>query len=149
MDNTKSGIRTFYFKNKQIKIKVIDNEPCFHLEDVCRILEIEKPEKAKERLLDKQGIYNVITFTLTGYKETNFISKQNLNKLISHSHRREKKEFAVWVTSEVLPVFTRDKMIKNLEELRRIQKKLRKEQLKWLTTKFKYSILKITKLEQK
>lgn len=147
MENTKSGIRTFYFKNKQIKIKVIDNEPCFHLEDVCRILEIEKTEKAKERLLDKQGIYDVITFTLTGYKETNFISKPNLNKLISHSHRREKTEFAFWLKAEVLPVFIRDKMIHNLEELRRIQKELRKEQLKWLTTKFKYSILKTTKLE--
>lgn len=122
MENTKSGIRTFYFKNKQIKIKVIDNEPCFHLEDVCRILEIEKTEKAKERLLDKQGIYDVITFTPTGYKETNFISKPNLNKLISHSHRREKTEFAFWLKAEVLPVFIRNKVakkiIKELEGLR-------------------------------
>lgn len=122
MENTKSGIRTFYFKNKQIKIKVIDNEPCFHLEDVCRILEIEKKEKAKERLLDKQGIYDVITFTLTGYKETNFISKPNLYKLISHSHRREKTEFAFWLTAEVFPIFIRNKVakkiIKELEGLR-------------------------------
>lgn len=125
-----NGIHTFHFKNNKIKIKVIDNEPYFHLEDVCRILEIEKPEKAKERLLDKQGIYDVITFTPTGYKETNFISKPNLNKLISHSHRREKKEFAFWLTAEVFPIFIRDKMIHNLEELRRIQKELRKEQLK-------------------
>lgn len=122
MENTKSGIRTFYFKNKQIKIKVIDNEPCFHLEDVCRILEIEKTEKAKERLLDKQGIYDVITFTLTGYKETNFISETNLYRLIFKLHRRENIEFAVWVTSEVLPVFIQKKvvkkLIKNLKELR-------------------------------
>lgn len=122
MENTKSGIRTFYFKNKQIKIKVIDNEPCFHLEDVCRILEIEKPEKAKERLLDKQGIYDVMTFTLTGYTETNFISETNLYRLIFKLHRRENIEFAVWVTSEVLPVFIQKKvvkkLIKNLKELR-------------------------------
>ena len=122
MENTKSGIRTFYFKNKQIKIKVIDNEPCFHLEDVCRILEIEKTEKAKERLLDKQGIYDVMTFTLTGYTETNFISETNLYRLIFKLHRRENIEFAVWVTSEVLPVFIQKKvvkkLIKNLKELR-------------------------------
>lgn len=122
MENTKSGIRTFYFKNKQIKIKVIDNEPCFHLEDVCRILEIEKTEKAKERLLDKQGIYDVITFTPTGYTETNFISETNLYRLIFKLHRRENIEFAVWVTSEVLPVFIQKKvvkkLIKNLKELR-------------------------------
>ena len=122
MDNIESGIQTFYFKNKQIKIKVIDNEPCFHLEDVCRILEIEKTEKAKERLLDKQGIYDVITFTLTGYKETNFISETSLYRLIFKSRRLENIEFAVWVMSEVLPVFIRNKvakkLIKDLEKLR-------------------------------
>lgn len=121
-----NGIQIFNFENNEIRAKAINNEPYFSLEDVCKILEIEKPEKAKERLLDKQGIYDVITFTLTGYKKTNFISKPNLNKLISHSHRREKKEFAFWLTAEVFPIFIRDKMIKNLEELRRIQKELRK-----------------------
>ncbi len=116
MENTKSGIRTFYFKNKQIKIKVIDNEPCFHLEDVCRILEIEKTEKAKERLLDKQGIYDVITFTPTGYKETNFISKPNLNKLISHSRKLANIDFVIWLASEVLPIFIKNKVIKKTHQ---------------------------------
>lgn len=124
MGNIKSGIQTFYFKNKKIKIKVIDNEPCFHLEDVCTILEIENPWKAKERLLDKQGIYDVITFTPTGYKETNFISKPSLNKLISHSHRREKTEFAFWLKSEVLPVFAQNKVVNKLiNELKEMQSK--------------------------
>lgn len=115
-------IQTFNFENKQIKIKLIDNEPYFHLEDVCKILEIKNPWKAKERLLDKQGIYDVMTFTLTGYTETNFISETNLYRLIFKLHRRENIEFAVWVTSEVLPVFIQKKvvkkLIKNLKELR-------------------------------
>lgn len=156
MENTKSGIRTFYFKNKQIKIKVIDNEPCFHLEDVCRILEIEKTEKAKERLLDKQGIYDVITFTPTGYKEKNFISETNLYRLIFKTCKPEAEKFAKWVTYEVLPIFIQDKiakeLIKNIEVLRTndLEKLRERNSLKWLTTmKFKYSILKTTKLEQK
>lgn len=115
-------IQTFYFKNKEIKIKVIDNEPCFNLEDVCKILDIKDPWKAKERLLDKQGIYDVMTFTLTGYTETNFISETNLYRLIFKSHRRENIEFAVWMTSEVLPIFIRNKVaneiINDLEEIR-------------------------------
>lgn len=154
MENIKTGIQTFYFKNKKIKIKMIDNEPCFNLEDVCRILEIEKPEKAKKRLLDKQGIYDVITFTLTGYKETNFISETSLYKLIFKLHRRENIEFAVWMTSEVLPIFTRNKiakkLIKDIEDLRTndLEKLRERNTLKWLTkTISKYSILKITKLE--
>lgn len=122
MENIESGIQTFHFKNNEIKIKVIDNEPCFHLEDVCKILEIKNPRRAMERLLDKQGIYDVMTFTLTGYTETNFISETNLYRLIFKLHRRENIEFAVWVTSEVLPVFIQKKvvkkLIKNLKELR-------------------------------
>lgn len=122
MDNIESGIRTFYFKNKQIKIKVIDNEPCFHLEDVCRILEIKKPEKAKERLLDKQSIHIVFAYTPFGIKKIEFISETNLYRLIFKLHRRENIEFAVWITSEVLPIFIRDKvakkLIKDIEELR-------------------------------
>lgn len=123
MENTKSGIRTFYFKNKQIKIKVIDNEPYFHLEDVCKILGMENPWGVKEKLLDKQGIYDVITFTPTGYKETNFISENNLYRLIFKSCKPEAEKFAKWATYEVLPIFIQDKIVKklinNLEELRR------------------------------
>lgn len=103
-------IQTFYFKNKEIKIKVIDNEPCFNLEDVCKILDIKDPWKAK-RKLDRFGV-----------KTENFISEPNLYILILQSHRRENIEFAVWVTSEVLPVFIQKKvvkkLIKNLKELR-------------------------------
>lgn len=146
MENIESGVQTLYFEYNRIQMIAIGSSPYFNLEDVCEILKIKDTKRAKARL-DEQGVCDVMTFTPSGIQKMYFISKLNLNKLISHSHRREKTEFAVWVTSEVLPVFTRDKMIKNLEELRRIQKKLRKEQLKWLTTKFKYSILKITKLE--
>lgn len=115
-------IQKFYFKNKQIKIKVIDNEPYFSLEDVCKILEIKNPLRSKERLLDTQGIYDVITFTPTGYKETNFISENNLYRLIFKSCKPEAEKFAKWATYEVLPIFIRDKVakkiIKDLEELR-------------------------------
>lgn len=122
MENIESIIPTLYFKNNKINIKVIDNEPYFHLEDVCKILEIKNPRKAMERLLDKQGIYGVIAFTLTGYKETNFISETNLYRLIFKSHRLENIKFAVWITSEVLPIFIRNKVakkiIKELEKTR-------------------------------
>ena len=121
MKKLESIIPTFHFKNNKIKIKAINNEPYFSLEDVCEILEIEKPEKAKERLLDKQGIYDVITFTLTGYKETNFISETNLYTLISHSRKLANIDFVIWLASEVLPIFIKNKvikkLIKDLEEL--------------------------------
>lgn len=121
MDNIESGIQTFHFKNNEIKIKAIDNKPYFHLEDVCEILKIKDTKRAKTRL-DEQDVCDVTTFTLTGYKKTSFISETNLYRLIFKSNILENIEFAVWITSEVLPIFIRDKvakeLIKNIEVLR-------------------------------
>lgn len=122
MKKLESIIPTFHFKNNKIKIKAINNEPYFSLEDVCEILEIEKPEKAKEKLLDEQGVWSVIFYTPGSFKKKDFISETNLYRLIFGSHRRENIKFAVWVMSEVLPVFIRNKvakeLIKDLENLR-------------------------------
>lgn len=121
MENIESGVQTLYFENNKIKIKVIDNEPYFSLEDVCEILEIEKIEKAKERL-DEQGVLSLIAYTPFGLQKKDFISETNLYRLIFKSHRLENIKFAVWMTSEVLPIFIQNyvikKLIKDLEELR-------------------------------
>lgn len=115
-------IPTLYFKNNKIKIKVIDNEPYFSLEDVCEILEIEKIEKAKERLLDEQGVLSLISYTPFGLRKNYFISEPNLYTLISHSRKLANIDFVIWLASEVLPIFIQDKVtkkiIKELEETR-------------------------------
>lgn len=121
MDNIESGIQTFYFEHNKIKIKVIDNEPYFSLEDVCEILEIEKIEKAKERL-DEQGVLSLIAYTPFGLRKNDFISEPNLYKLISHSRRLANIDFVIWLASEIVPTFIKNKvikkLIKDLEELR-------------------------------
>lgn len=126
MKKLESIIPTFHFKNNKIKIKAINNEPYFSLEDVCEILEIEKPEKAKEKLLDEQGVWSAMTFTSGSFKKKDFISEPNLYKLILQSHRLENIDFVVWLASEVLPIFIKNKVIKklinDLEELRKTQK---------------------------
>lgn len=153
MENIENGILTLLFENNEVKIRTINSEPYFDLENVCEILEIENPRRAKERLLDKQGICDVMTFTLTGYKKTNFISETNLYKLLSKSKKLIGIKFAIWLASEILPIFVQNKiakkLIKNIEDLRADDLAKLKERnfLKWLTTKFKYSILKIAKLE--
>lgn len=122
MENIENGILTLLFENNEVKIRTINSEPYFDLENVCEILEIENPLRSKERLLDTQGIYDVITFTPTGYKETNFISETNLYRLIFKSCKPEAEKFAKWATYEVLPIFIQNyvikKLIKDLEELR-------------------------------
>lgn len=152
MDNIESGIQTFYFEHNRIQMMAIGSDPYFSLEDVCEILKIKDTKRAKTRL-DEQGVCDAMTLTSSGFQKKDFISETNLYRLIFKSHRLENIKFAVWVMSEVLPVFIRNKvakkLIKDLEKLRTndLEELRERNSLKWLTTKFKYSILKITKLE--
>ena len=126
MKKLESIIPTFHFKNNKIKIKAINNEPYFSLEDVCEILEIEKPEKAKEKLLDEQGVWSAMTFTSGSFKKKDFISEPNLYTLISHSRRLANIDFVIWLASEIVPTFIQNKiakkLINELKELIRTQK---------------------------
>lgn len=135
MKKLESIIPTFHFKNNKIKIKAINNEPYFSLEDVCEILEIEKPEKAKEKLLDEQGVWSAIVYTPGSFKKKDFISEPNLYTLISHSRKLANIDFVIWLASEVLPIFIKNKVIKklinDLEELRRTQKSWEKGRKTW------------------
>lgn len=152
MENIESGVQTLYFEYNRIQMIAIGSSPYFNLEDVCEILKIKDTKRAKARL-DEQGVCDVMTFTPSGFQKKDFISETNLYRLIFKSHRLENIKFAVWMTSEVLPIFTRNKVIKklirDLEELRTndLEKLKERNSLKWLTTEFKHSILKTTKLE--
>lgn len=121
MENIENGILTLLFENNEVKIRTINSEPYFDLENVCEILEIENPRRAKERL-DEQGVCDAMTFTSSGFQKKDFISETNLYRLIFKSRRLGNIKFAVWVMSEVLPVFIRNKvakeLIKDLENLR-------------------------------
>lgn len=82
----------------------------------------KKPEKAKEKLLDEQGVWSAIVYTSGSFKKKDFISEPNLYTLISHSRKLANIDFVIWLASEVLLIFTRDKVtkkiIKELEETR-------------------------------
>lgn len=125
MDNIESGIQTFYFEHNKVKIRTFNSEPYFNLENVCEILGIKNPEKAKERL-GEQGVYLMFDYSSSEFQRKDFISESNLYKLILQSHRLENIDFVIWLASEVLPIFIKNKVIKklinDLEELRKTQK---------------------------
>lgn len=94
------------FKNNQfgeVRTKVINNEPYFSLNDVCRILEINNPSQAKTRLNKDGVISNEVIDSMGRTQQANFINESNLYKLIFQSRKTEAEKFADWVTSEVLP----------------------------------------------
>ena len=94
------------FKNNEfgeVRTKVINNEPYFSLNDVCRILEINNPRMAKTRL-NGDGVSTTDGVDSLGRKaDVTMINEPNLYKLVFQSRKAEAERFADWVTSEVLP----------------------------------------------
>ena len=94
------------FKNSEfgeVRTKLINNEPYFSLNDVCRILEINNPRMAKTRL-NGDGVSTTDGVDSLGRKaDVTMINEPNLYKLVFQSRKAEAEKFADWVTSEVLP----------------------------------------------
>ena len=94
------------FKNKdfgEVRTSIINDEPYFNLNDVCRILDIRNPRDAKSRL-NIDGVGTTDGVDSIGRKtEVTMINESNLYKLIFQSRKPEAERFADWVTSEVLP----------------------------------------------
>lgn len=87
----------------EVRTTVIDDEPYFSLNDVCRILEIKNPRDAKSRLnIDGVGSTDGVD-SLGRRTDVTMINESNLYKLIFQSRKPEAERFANWVTSEVLP----------------------------------------------
>lgn len=87
----------------EVRTTVIDDEPYFSLNDVCRILEIKNPRDAKSRLnLDGVGTTDGVD-SLGRRTDVTMINESNLYKLIFQSRKPEAERFADWVTTEVLP----------------------------------------------
>ena len=93
------------FKNEkfgEVRTAIINNEPYFMLVDVCRVLKIVNPTRAKERLSAK-GVHTMKALTNGGEQQATFINESNLYKLAFTSRKKEAEEFTEWVTLEVLP----------------------------------------------
>lgn len=94
------------FDNKefgQVRTSIIDDEPYFALNDVCRILEIANPRNVKARL-NGDGVHSMDGVDSIGRRtDVTMINESNLYKLVFQSRKPEAERFADWVTSEVLP----------------------------------------------
>lgn len=87
----------------QVRTSIIDDEPYFALNDVCRILEIVNPRNVKARL-NGDGVHSMDGVDSLGRRtDVTMINEPNLYKLVFQSRKPEAERFADWVTSEVLP----------------------------------------------
>lgn len=93
------------FSNEQfgeVRTSIVNNEPYFMLNDICRVLEIKNSRDAKTRLNTK-GVVTTDTHTNGGIQKADFINESNLYKLVFQSRKPQAEKFSEWVTSEVLP----------------------------------------------
>lgn len=96
-------IQVFSFENHEVRtVAGADGDPWWVAADVCRVLEITKPENAYGRLdPDEKGTR--IIGTPGGPQSMTVINESGLYSLILTSRKPEAKRFKKWVTSEVLP----------------------------------------------
>jgi prophage antirepressor-like protein len=96
-------IVAFDFDSQAVRIiQDTNGEPWFVAADVCRVLEIAKPENAYARLDDDEKGTRTVG-TPGGPQEMVAINEPGLYSLILTSRKPEAKRFKRWVTHEVLP----------------------------------------------
>lgn len=94
------NLQIFNFKESEVRIILIDNQPHFVLKDICNILEIKNATDVAKRLDDDE----VTRFNLGGLSgDSNVVNESGLYNVILRCDKPKAKPFRKWVTSEVLP----------------------------------------------
>lgn len=93
---------TFNPANALIRVQMINDEPWFVANDVCKALSIGNSRDAVSRLDEDERGVSVVP-TPSGNQEMNLVNESGLYSLIFQSRKPEAKVFRKWVTSEVLP----------------------------------------------
>ena len=94
------NLEIFKYENKDVRTKILNEEPWFVGKDVAEILVYSNSRKA---LLDHEDKGVTICETLGGKQELVIINESGLYSLILSSKLEGAKKFKKWVTSEVLP----------------------------------------------
>ena len=97
-----SDIQLFQFKQTEVRIVMIDNEPWFVAKDLCDVLELKDVSMSLKRLdSDEKGTNNICT--PGGKQDMAVVSESGMYTLVLLSRKPEAKPFRKWITSEVLP----------------------------------------------
>lgn len=95
-------LKIFEYKNNKIRTEIINNEPFFCAQDVCKVLDIKNNRDAILRL-KKDDVATIDTLTNGGKQKMSFVSEAGLYQIIFESRKPEAEAFKHWVTHEVLP----------------------------------------------
>lgn len=93
----------YAFQGHEVRTTLIDGEPWFVLNDVCKALGIGNPRAVAARLDEDEKNTVTLNDGNRGNPNMTAISESGLYAVIVRSDKPEAKPFRKWVTSEVLP----------------------------------------------
>lgn len=93
----------FGYQSFEVRALMIDNEPWFVANDVCRALEIQNSRNAVSELDADECKMYLLDTPSSGRQSTNLINESGLYELIWKSRKHEAKKFKTWLKKEVLP----------------------------------------------
>ena len=102
-NDSSTALQILSFRDSAVRMKLIDGEPWWILNDVCAALDIKNPYNVAARL-DEGDLRTTEVSDANGHTQhMNVINEPALYEVIALSRKPEAKAFKHWVTHEVLP----------------------------------------------
>lgn len=95
-------LQLFNYGTQEVRTVLIDGEPWFVANDLCKVLDHSNPSAAVAGLdADEKGLREVET--LGGIQSMTCVTEPGMYKLMARSNKPSAKPFLRWLTHEVLP----------------------------------------------
>ncbi|MCL2072072.1 MAG: phage antirepressor KilAC domain-containing protein [Oscillospiraceae bacterium] len=132
-----NSVKTFTYKDNEVRMIEIDGEPWWILSDVCNVLSLTNPSKVALRLdEDERSKFDLGRSDETGGGgEANIINESGLYSVILRSDKPSAKSFRRWITHDILPSIRRhglyikdELLLQAIQELREVKSALNIQQ---------------------
>lgn len=95
-------LAVFDFNGNEVRTVLIDGEPWFVAQDVCKVLEIANSRDATQDLeSDEKSV--VTTDTSSQNRDMTIVSESGLYEIVFKSRKPQAKAFRKWLRKEVIP----------------------------------------------
>jgi anti-repressor protein len=93
----------FNYQGNELRTFLINEEPWFVANDVCKILGFANPSETLKRLDEDEVNSTEVIDSLGRRQVTNIVNEPGLYSLVLGSRKPEAKAFKRWITHEVIP----------------------------------------------
>lgn len=97
------SLQLFEYSGHQVRTVLIDNEPYFVLNDICKALEIANPRNVADRI-DPDAVRKTDVIDSMGRKQySTVVDESGMYEVVIRSNGDVARPFRRWITKEVLP----------------------------------------------